>query len=61
MRTIHPNHFNRLMRLPAGIRTDILEYLGATPVADVQLERMLLDVDRMIEDNQPRAGAEIMA
>jgi len=59
--TIHPNHFNQLMRLPAGIRTDLLEFLGATPVADIQLERMLRDMDRFVEDSRARAGAEVMA
>lgn len=54
--TIHPSLFNRLMRLPAGIRTDLLEFIGAAPVADAQLERMLRDVDTML-DNQRHAEA----
>ncbi|SIO52747.1 hypothetical protein SAMN05444722_3117 [Rhodovulum sp. ES.010] len=52
MRTIHPNLFTRLMRLPAAVRIDMLEFLGATPVADAQLERMLHDVDRLLEDDR---------
>ncbi|TCO71519.1 hypothetical protein EV655_10610 [Rhodovulum euryhalinum] len=61
MRTIHPSLFNRLMRLPAGIRTDLLEFVGATPVADDQLERMLRDVDRVLENQRGMAGAELLA
>ena len=37
MRTINPGLFARLMRLPEAARTDLLEFLGATPVADAQL------------------------
>ncbi|WP_175566961.1 hypothetical protein [Rhodovulum sp. ES.010] len=40
------------MRLPAAVRIDMLEFLGATPVADAQLERMLHDVDRLLEDDR---------
>lgn len=49
MREIHPNLFTRVMQLPAAIRCDLLEFLGATPVADAQLERMLNDVTRTLE------------
>ncbi|TCP40470.1 hypothetical protein [Rhodovulum marinum] len=61
MRTIHPTLFNRLMRLPAGIRTDLLEFLGATPVADAQLERMLRDVDHQMEQSRNADLVEAMA
>ncbi|MGC9420296.1 MAG: hypothetical protein ACP5EN_15145 [Rhodovulum sp.] len=61
MRTIHPTLFNRLMRLPAGIRTDLLEFLGATPVANAQLERMLRDVDNQIEQGRGADMVEAMA
>lgn len=49
MRAIHPNLFARLMQLPPGIRSDVLEFVGATPVADAQLERMLNDIWRSLE------------
>ncbi|MBN2907626.1 MAG: hypothetical protein JXJ18_13030 [Rhodobacteraceae bacterium] len=37
------------MQLPPGIRSDVLEFVGATPVADAQLERMLNDIWRSLE------------
>lgn len=49
------------MRLPAGIRTDLLEFLGATPVADAQLERMLRDVDHQMEQSRNADLVEAMA
>lgn len=49
------------MRLPAGIRTDLLEFIGATPVADAQLERMLRDMDLVLEDQRRHGGAEALA
>ncbi|MDI3336367.1 hypothetical protein QKW60_08115 [Defluviimonas aestuarii] len=41
MRTIDPELFARLMRLPDTARTDLLEFLGATPLADVQLSAVI--------------------
>ena len=41
LRTINPGLFARLMKLPEQARTDILEFLGATPIADSQLCLML--------------------
>lgn len=41
MRTINPGLFARLMRLPDSARTDLLEFVGATPVADSQLSHMI--------------------
>lgn len=41
MRTIDPGLFARLMRLPEAARTDLLEFLGATPVADAQLSAVI--------------------
>jgi hypothetical protein len=39
--TINPGLFAKLMRLPDSARTDLLEFLGATPVADAQLSEMI--------------------
>ncbi|MGB8622669.1 MAG: hypothetical protein WCD16_07610 [Paracoccaceae bacterium] len=50
MKDIHPNLFNQVMRLPAGVRTDILEFIGATPVGDAQLKQMIADVTQRLED-----------
>jgi hypothetical protein len=41
VRTINPGLFARLMTLPRSARTDLLEFLGATPVADLQLAAMI--------------------
>lgn len=41
MRTINPGLFARLMRLPDFARADLLEFLGATPLADAQLSAMI--------------------
>lgn len=41
LRTINPGLFARLMRLPDSARTDLLEFVGATPVADAQLSHMI--------------------
>ena len=41
MRTINPGLFARLMCLPESARADLLEFIGATPVADAQLAAMI--------------------
>lgn len=41
MRTINPGLFTKLMRLPESARADLLEFVGATPVADAQLSGMI--------------------
>ena len=46
MRTINPGLFARLMRLPEAARTDLLEFLGATPIGDAQLSAV---IDRVTE------------
>lgn len=49
MQDIHPSLFTRVMQLPDGIRADMLEFLGATPVADAQLEHMLNYINTMLD------------
>jgi hypothetical protein len=49
VKAIHPNLFTQVMRLPEGVRTDLLEFLGATPVVDEQLRQMIADVTRRLE------------
>jgi hypothetical protein len=44
LHTINPGLFAKLMRLPDTARTDLLEFLGATPVADAQLSAMIDDM-----------------
>ncbi|MCB2092837.1 MAG: hypothetical protein H6901_07405 [Rhodobacteraceae bacterium] len=41
MFTINPGLFTRLMKLPDAARTDLLEFIGATPVADAQLSEII--------------------
>lgn len=41
LRTINPGLFTRLMRLPDSARADLLEFIGATPIADAQLAHMI--------------------
>ena len=57
--TINPGLFARLMRLPDSARTDLLEFLGATPVADAQLSEMIETVatNASIERRQVRLDA----
>lgn len=38
---IDPHLFTRLMCLPPQRRIDLLEFIGATPVADLQLEQLI--------------------
>jgi len=52
VKTIDPNLFTQLMRLPVGMRVDILEFLGATPIEDTQL-RAMLDVAKKQLQNRP--------
>jgi hypothetical protein len=41
VRTINPGLFARLMRLPDSARADLLEFIGATPVAEAHLADMI--------------------
>ena len=48
LHTINPGLFAKLMRLPDAVRIDLLEFLGATPVADAQLSAMIDDMAEAI-------------
>lgn len=50
MRAIHPTLFNRVMQLPAGIRAEILEFIGSASIGDAEVERMLNDVSVSLDD-----------
>lgn len=51
MRRINPGLFARLMRLPDAARNDLLEFLGATPIADAQLSAVIDSVaERLVRD-----------
>ena len=48
MNTIDPDLFAKLMSLPDGVRMDLLEFLGATPVGQEQLNTMIDDIEATI-------------
>ncbi len=56
MNTIDPDLFAKLMTLPEGIRLDLLEFLGATPVGEEQLNTLIGEIETMI--NQKRSARE---
>ena len=58
MRTIDPNVFTRLMRLPDAVRVDLLEFLGASPIADIQLSDLIEKISAQIE-NEPSRYASL--
>lgn len=54
MRTINPGLFARLMRLPEAARTDLLEFLGATPIGDAQLSAVIDGIaERLRRESMP--------
>jgi len=50
--TIDPDLFAKLMSLPDGVRLDLLEFLGATPVGEEQLNTMIDDIENSIEQRR---------
>lgn len=44
VRAIQPEHFARIMRLPQAERADLLDFLGATPVGDRQIDALIIQV-----------------
>lgn len=55
LHTINPGLFAKLMRLPDSARADLLEFLGATPVADAQLSVMIDDVVESLRSDRRAA------
>jgi len=47
--TIDPDLFAKLMSLPDGVRLDLLEFLGATPVGQEQLDSMIDEIESSIQ------------
>ncbi|MEZ5771497.1 hypothetical protein LX70_02518 [Defluviimonas denitrificans] len=58
MRTINPGLFARLMRLPEAARTDLLEFLGATPIGDAQLSAVIDSVTERLTRERAQFRAE---
>lgn len=53
MQQIKPETFARLMRLPVGLRSDLLEFIGSTPVADIQVLQL---IEKMAAGEVPGQG-----
>ncbi len=58
MRPIHPEQFARIMRLPQAARADLLEFLGATPVGDRQIDSLIVEARQMHKRAQSKAAQE---
>lgn len=54
MRSIDPNLFTRLMGLPDAVRVDLLEFLGSSPIADIQLSDLIEKISAQIENEPSR-------
>ena len=54
VRTIDPNLFTRLMRLPDAVRVDLLEFLGSSPIADIQLSDLIEKISAQLEKEPSR-------
>jgi len=50
--TIDPDLFAKLMSLPDGVRLDLLEFLGATPVGQEQLNTMIDNIETSIMEKR---------
>jgi hypothetical protein len=57
MRAIQPEHFARIMRLPQAERADLLEFLGATPVGERQIDALIIQVRHQSKRARIEAGA----
>lgn len=51
MKNIHPNLFTQVMQFPDNVRSDLLEFLGATPVGDAQLKHMIADISAHLDSS----------
>jgi len=54
VRSIDPNLFTRLMRLPDAVRVDLPEFLGSSPIADIQLSDLIEKISAQIEKEPSR-------
>ncbi|MBS9715542.1 hypothetical protein ACFFUT_19010 [Pseudohalocynthiibacter aestuariivivens] len=48
MNTINPDLFAKLMTLPDSARHDLLEFLGATPIGEGQLNDLIENIESSI-------------
>ncbi|WP_166418483.1 hypothetical protein [Cochlodiniinecator piscidefendens] len=58
MKAIDPDLFTKLMTLPQGKRMDLLEFLGATPVGNAQLNRLIEDIESSLTKKQNRGHSD---
>lgn len=52
MKNIEPYIFAKLMSLPDASRIDLLEFLGATPLGETQIQSLLSSVEGSIRRNK---------
>lgn len=55
--TINPDLFTKLMSLPDGARLDLLEFLGATPVGEEQLNTLISEIETSNKSALPAQSA----
>jgi len=58
MKAIDPDIFAKLMSLPDGMRMDLLEFLGATPVGEGQVAKIISEIERSIRQKRHGHSAE---
>lgn len=56
--TISPTDFARVMALPNSLRHDVLEFLGSTPVAAGEVERVVRSLTARGAAKEHLAGSE---
>lgn len=61
MTTLDPRLFARIMALPQGERSDLLEFLGATPVPPGQIERLIMQVTAEMKRQSNRRVPETVS
>jgi len=54
MKTIDPDLFTKLMTLPDAARLDLLEFLGATPVGEDHLNKLIDDIECSVRDKRAK-------
>ncbi|MEX5730124.1 hypothetical protein Ga0609869_003477 [Rhodovulum iodosum] len=54
MREIHPSLFTQVMGFPQSVRSEMLEFLGATPLDNAQLRLIIAEVARDLDQGHRR-------
>jgi len=56
VRNIDPKLFSSLMQLPDKMRTDLLEFIGATPVSPAELSSLIERYQKRVFDLRQETG-----